>query len=246
MAKANPIRFSTKYQDDESDLRYYGYRYYNPSTGAWRNRDPLEEKGGKNLYVFVANGPVSQIDSDGELTLTGVEFTDSTFRCGQYSELFELSLQNTTPKAGYIVQEVDETDVIYDCEGRLVKFDVSHIWETGIQSYSPGLPNGVLPAGTPAGYGIGDTWQWMKAHPGTYGTITLHGDAKFYYAKTTGILNYGPVSGTSFGTTTQPSFWVLPPDNGESEVTHTTTISWICCCGEKKSSVVSDPRIPHF
>ena len=35
MAKANPFRFSTKYQDDESDLLYYGYRYYKPSTGTW-------------------------------------------------------------------------------------------------------------------------------------------------------------------------------------------------------------------
>ena len=32
MAKANPFRFSTKYQDDEADLFYYGYRYYNAST----------------------------------------------------------------------------------------------------------------------------------------------------------------------------------------------------------------------
>ena len=28
MARANPFRFSTKYQDDETDLIYYGYRYY--------------------------------------------------------------------------------------------------------------------------------------------------------------------------------------------------------------------------
>jgi RHS repeat-associated protein len=56
MAKANPpvrqslggggFRFSTKYQDDESDLLYYGYRYYNPSTGRWISRDPIGEKGG--------------------------------------------------------------------------------------------------------------------------------------------------------------------------------------------------------
>jgi RHS repeat-associated protein len=33
MAKANPFRFSTKYQDDETDLAHYGYRYYSASTG---------------------------------------------------------------------------------------------------------------------------------------------------------------------------------------------------------------------
>jgi len=40
LAKTNPFRFSTKYQDDESDLLCYGDRYYKPSTGTWINRDP--------------------------------------------------------------------------------------------------------------------------------------------------------------------------------------------------------------
>ena len=35
MAKVNPFRFSTKYQDDETDLvRYEPGRYYGPSCGA--------------------------------------------------------------------------------------------------------------------------------------------------------------------------------------------------------------------
>lgn len=84
MAKANPIRFSTKYQDDESDLLYYGYRYYKPSTGNWLNQDPLGEAGfelarlqgnaflrriphsqgfaGINLYGFVRNQPTLGYD----------------------------------------------------------------------------------------------------------------------------------------------------------------------------------------
>ncbi len=51
MAKLNPFRFSTKYQDDESDLNYYGYRYYKASTGTWVNRDPLGEKAFFTLYT---------------------------------------------------------------------------------------------------------------------------------------------------------------------------------------------------
>ena len=39
-AASNPFRFSTKYTDDETDLVYYGYRYYVPSTGRWLSRDP--------------------------------------------------------------------------------------------------------------------------------------------------------------------------------------------------------------
>ncbi len=43
MAKANPIRFSTKYTDYQSGLVYYGHRYYGPAVGRWLNRDPLAE-----------------------------------------------------------------------------------------------------------------------------------------------------------------------------------------------------------
>ena len=45
MAKVNPFMFSTKFYDWESGLYYYGYRYYNPSTGRWPSRDPLTEPG---------------------------------------------------------------------------------------------------------------------------------------------------------------------------------------------------------
>jgi RHS repeat-associated protein len=50
LAGTNPWRFSTKYADAETGLYYYGYRYYNASTGRWLNRDPIEELGGKNTF----------------------------------------------------------------------------------------------------------------------------------------------------------------------------------------------------
>jgi len=79
MAKVNPFRFSTKYQDDETALVYYGYRYYDPSTGRWPNRDPMGEPGfetlpGKrssvilgepNLHEFIHNDPLNRIDPVG-------------------------------------------------------------------------------------------------------------------------------------------------------------------------------------
>ncbi|HEY5911439.1 MAG TPA: RHS repeat-associated core domain-containing protein [Verrucomicrobiae bacterium] len=62
MAKANPFRFSTKYQDEETDVLYYGHRYYNADTGRWLNRDPLGEQKEPNLFGFLGNGPPSSID----------------------------------------------------------------------------------------------------------------------------------------------------------------------------------------
>jgi RHS repeat-associated protein len=66
LARNNPFRFSTKYQDDESDLLYYGYRYYNASTGRWPNRDPLSERGGINLFAFIGNNPINCYDKIGQ------------------------------------------------------------------------------------------------------------------------------------------------------------------------------------
>jgi RHS repeat-associated protein len=65
MAKVNPLRSSTKYQDDETDMLYYGFRYYNPSTGRWTSRDSLGEAGGLNVQSFVWNAPQQFIDGDG-------------------------------------------------------------------------------------------------------------------------------------------------------------------------------------
>jgi RHS repeat-associated protein len=65
MAKPNAFRFSTKYQDDETDLPYYGYRYYNASTGRWLSRDPIEAEGGLNEYDSFGNDPVDLIDQLG-------------------------------------------------------------------------------------------------------------------------------------------------------------------------------------
>jgi len=48
-------KFSTKRQDNETGLYYYGYRYYDTEVGRWLNRDPIEEGGGMNLYAFVGN-----------------------------------------------------------------------------------------------------------------------------------------------------------------------------------------------
>jgi len=64
-ARSNPFRRSTKYWDPESDLVYYGYRYYSPSLGRWVSRDPIEEDGDNNPYSSVLNNPIVWIDSHG-------------------------------------------------------------------------------------------------------------------------------------------------------------------------------------
>jgi hypothetical protein len=40
----------------------YTYRYYDPVTGKWLSRDPIEEEGGLNLYGFVGNNGAGMFD----------------------------------------------------------------------------------------------------------------------------------------------------------------------------------------
>ena len=55
-------RFSTKPLDLTTGLYYYAYRYYDPQTGRWLSRDPIGEEGGINLYGFLGNNSLNNVD----------------------------------------------------------------------------------------------------------------------------------------------------------------------------------------
>jgi len=60
--------FSAKYTDGETGLINYGRRYLQPPTGRWLSKDPIGEQGGENLYAFVYNLPLDEIDPVGLAT----------------------------------------------------------------------------------------------------------------------------------------------------------------------------------
>jgi RHS repeat-associated protein len=62
MAKANPLRFSTKCQDDDTDLLYYGLRYLSTSAARWLSRDPAGQADGADTYLLLENQALSSID----------------------------------------------------------------------------------------------------------------------------------------------------------------------------------------
>lgn len=78
MAKVNPFAFGTYFYDWETDKYYAKNRYYDPSPSRWLSRDPVTESGfnvvagnedgvgmgvpDNNLYAFVANNPIIQVD----------------------------------------------------------------------------------------------------------------------------------------------------------------------------------------
>jgi len=80
-------RFSTKYFDSEASLYYYGYRFYSPALMRWLNRDPIEERGGLNLYGFCRNRATCRFDSIGLTSVqinVGAEEKDSPSGGGKW------------------------------------------------------------------------------------------------------------------------------------------------------------------
>jgi len=63
--EVNPHQASFKAPATTIVFRYYGLRYYSPTTGRWLNRDPIAERGGINLYAYVGGNPINFYDSTG-------------------------------------------------------------------------------------------------------------------------------------------------------------------------------------
>ena len=61
----NPWRFSSEYADDALACDYYNYRHYEIISAKWLTRDSIEENGGTNLYQFLANESLSNVDDLG-------------------------------------------------------------------------------------------------------------------------------------------------------------------------------------
>jgi RHS repeat-associated protein len=65
----NQITWNTRRLDTVSNYYLYKYRHYDPALGRWPSRDPIEERGGVNLYTFVGNEPVGRWDKLGLNTI---------------------------------------------------------------------------------------------------------------------------------------------------------------------------------
>ena len=63
--------FTGHYTHETSGIILAPYRAYEPETGRWLSRDPIEEEGGINLYGYVGNGPLKKTD---KLGLAGYDF----------------------------------------------------------------------------------------------------------------------------------------------------------------------------
>jgi RHS repeat-associated protein len=78
--------FTGFYRHQASGLNLTLYRAYDPELGRWISRDPIAEQGGLNLYAYVANNPLSLVDTFGlayEITETqGLHYNDRSSKFG--------------------------------------------------------------------------------------------------------------------------------------------------------------------
>ncbi|HEY5909558.1 MAG TPA: RHS repeat-associated core domain-containing protein, partial [Verrucomicrobiae bacterium] len=254
MAKASPLRFSTEYQDEETDLICFARRYYSLSTGRWLNTDPINERGGRNLYCCVCNSPLSSIDLLGLLTMTSRPL--GLFPCGGFGISWVYSLAtpagNVGPGriSGYIVNHVEFVYSARTCNGTPLSLHAEFYEAMPVLSGAP----------TPF---VADTWRYPESY-GTVGRWTFTGEAKYFPVSVTGDLGNvripspAPIEpvwspGTSYGdvplqpppwgvgsgvfpsTGQPPAFWNNTPVEATPPVTFLRT--WDCCCPNNPSSI---------
>ena len=68
----NKYQFTEKERDSETELDYFGARYYDSDIGRWTSVDPLADlRPGLSPYQYVQNNPLRRVDPDGKLDQNG-------------------------------------------------------------------------------------------------------------------------------------------------------------------------------
>ena len=120
-------RFSTKYFDIETGLYYYGYRFYHPVLMRWLTRDPLEEEGGVNLYVFCSNNTLENVDILGMKISKRIE-----------KKLNEMSIPRYSNGTGRGSTQVNLSGVAVSCKN--CRLQVSGSYEKVMYVLAPSRP----------------------------------------------------------------------------------------------------------
>ncbi len=132
MARGNPFRFSTKYQDNETDLLYYGQRFYSANFARWTTRDPIGTSAGLNEYSFLGNSPVFLIDPVGLCASCRCKPIDIKFDPGNQTFKWDIThWPNAKEKLGNNIEitmpvEGERTACQYEQDERGMSFEEGH------------------------------------------------------------------------------------------------------------------------
>ncbi|MEB3281213.1 MAG: SpvB/TcaC N-terminal domain-containing protein [Lyngbya sp.] len=111
-------RYTGMERDEETGLGYHGARYYVAWLGRWMSCDPLGIEDGINIYLYVGDNPIKNIDRTGMngVSIQEDSFIDETFDAqGNLIQRVEVHRRLTFDESGNLIdaQElIEETEVL--------------------------------------------------------------------------------------------------------------------------------------
>ncbi|MDZ4199822.1 MAG: RHS repeat-associated core domain-containing protein, partial [Kiritimatiellia bacterium] len=155
LADTNPIRFSTKRQDEATGFLYYGYRDLDTVWGRWLSRDPIGERGGLNLLVAFLNNAIGSYDPLGNSS--NLDTVDNIIEIIDVLKEAKDAYDKTSALGENVALILEAIDGNSDAQAQLIEKGIDEVMSSVVTSL--GLPSGasqVLQASAGMGYVIGD------------------------------------------------------------------------------------------
>jgi hypothetical protein len=200
------------------------------------NRDPIEERGGVNLYAFAERDPINKIDHLGLIKVTP-KITRKTKNddCGKFKMEWLIELEKKHKTTGYVVSHITFDWDVKDCDEVKVP-PPSKYSRDYFEAYRFfGKPNG----GEHIKYT--DVWNADKKNDCTNGSLTVTADLRYYLESRTGNIQMlegawtgdgdenHPISGILPSTYEEPLYFGNSASGGEPTQRMSIKISWECC-----------------
>jgi RHS repeat-associated protein len=172
----NPWKFASKRKDAETGFYNFGRRYYSPDMMRWLTADPIDRKGGPNIYAYVLNAPLTSFDLYGFVPMaTLVDKND--FK--QMTKLEQLKANMGIPIGG-----VSFLSMVLDIASAL-------------KSVTYNILTGTIQAGYGIGKIVGNVYRATEKSPTSnkgFTHVVGYESPKFIYIFHNGICNYYPDS----------------------------------------------------
>ena len=177
----NTRKFTGKEFDADSNLYYYGARYYDPYIGRFTQRDPIGD--GVNWYAYVANNPLAFVDPTGMRLLFNSERRLARVIFGR-----GIDLNSVTVRGGFVgwlmsagtgARTIGNTIYIKkNISLRLMMHELTHVWQWQNDIFGPKPVMGVfaLFEGAWAIFDHDAVYKQASGFPGVESTAVLVGD----------------------------------------------------------------------